>query len=417
MQKVPLWTGVAVLVVATAFSFAGGIVLGAQRNGISQTALASALLPVTQPSDVDFSPVWRAWQVIDQRYVPSRVGTSTATTSPNGATDPQERVWGLVQGLAASLDDPYTVFLPPAEAEIFEDDISGAFEGVGMEIAIRDQRLVVVSPLKDSPAFKAGVKAGDHVYKIDGVETRGLGVDEAVTLIRGPKGSTVVLTMIREGESEPIELSVTRDVINIPTIQTELRPDGVFVIELYNFSAISSGVFRDALREFVQTNSNKLILDLRGNPGGYLQAAVEMASWFLKSGEVVVTEDYADRDSAIVHKSLGYDIFTDKLDMVILVDRGSASASEILAGALRHYKIATLVGTNTFGKGSVQELVPITQDTSLKITIARWLDPAGVQIPNDGIAPDILVEVTEEDVEAGRDPILERAITFLRTGM
>ncbi len=414
MRTISLWTGAAVLVFATALSFAGGIVVGAQRNGIAQTALASALLPAAQPENVDFSPVWRAWKIIDQRYVPSRVGTSTASTSPNGATDPQERVWGLVQGLAASLDDPYTVFLPPAEAEIFEDDISGAFEGVGMEIAIRDQRLVVVSPLKDSPAFTAGVKAGDHIYKIDGTESRGLGVDEAVKLIRGPKGSVVILTIVREGETEPLEIKVTRDVINIPTIQTELRSDGIFVIELYNFSAVSSGLFRDALREFVQTSSNKLILDLRGNPGGYLQAAVEMASWFLKAGDVVVTEDYADKDDAIIHKSLGYNIFTDKLQMVILVDRGSASASEILAGALRHYGIAKLVGTNTFGKGSVQELLPITQDTSLKITIARWLDPAGVQIPNDGITPDVKVENSEEDVQAGRDLQLEKAVELLK---
>lgn len=365
------------------------------------------------PEGVDFSPVWKAWKVIDERYVPPHVATTTATSTPNGSTDMQARVWGLIEGLAASTDDPYTVFLPPVQAEIFSEDISGNFEGVGMEIAIRDNVLTVVSPLKDSPSFKAGVKAGDKIIKIDNADTRGITIETAVQHIRGPKGTIVTLTVVREGAAEPMEIKVTRDVINIPTIETELRTDGVFVIELYNFSAVSSGLFRDSLREFVESGSNKLVLDLRGNPGGYLEASVEMASWFLPQGAVVVTEDYADKKNNIVHRSRGYDVFSDNLEMVMLVDRGSASASEILAGALQHYGIAKLVGTNTFGKGSVQELVPITPETSLKITVARWLTPGGAQIPQDGIAPDVEVKPTEEDIKEGRDVQLLKAVEIL----
>ncbi|HCM43953.1 TPA: hypothetical protein DIS55_03305, partial [Candidatus Kaiserbacteria bacterium] len=249
--------------------------------------------------------------------------------------------------------------------------------------------------------------------KIDGADTNGIDVGAAVKKIRGPRGSTVTLTIARDGLSEPREIQVTRDVINVPTIITTLRPDGVFVIQLYSFTANSPQLFREGLREFIDSGSTRLILDLRGNPGGYLEAAVDMASWFLPSGKIVVTEDYVEHAKNTVHRSRGYDIFNQNLKMVVLVDRGSASASEILAKALQHYGIATIVGTKTFGKGSVQELVNITSDTSLKITVARWLGPDTMQIPLEGIAPDIEVAFTPEDKEDGKDIQLERAVALL----
>lgn len=404
-------------VIIVFFSFATGAFMGSSKNAVATAVVGAVGLDVSgvyaPPLDVDFTPVWKAWTVIDERYVPPRVATTTASSTPNGATDPKERVWGMIEGLAMSVGDPYTVFLPPVQAEIFNEDISGNFEGVGMEIAIRDNILTVVSPLKDSPAFKAGLKAGDKIVKINGTDTRGISIDVAVSKIRGPKGTEVTFTIAREGASDFLKIAVTRDVINIPTIETELRADNIFVIQLYNFSAVSTGLFRAALREFIQSGSHKLILDLRGNPGGYLEASVEIASWFLPQGEVVVTEDYGGRQRDIVHRSRGYDVFNENLQMVIVMDRGSASASEILAGALRHYDVAKLVGVNTFGKGSVQELVSITPETSLKITVARWLTPSGDQIPNEGIAPDIEVKVTEEDTKAGKDPQLEKAVEML----
>ncbi|MDO8552214.1 MAG: S41 family peptidase [bacterium] len=372
----------------------------------------SAVLSAEPPAGVDFSPVWKAWNIIDEKFVPASVATSTpiATSTEEANLD---KVWGMVAGLAASLNDPYTYFLPPSDTKLFTDDMSGSFEGVGMEIAVRDQILTVVSPLKGSPAEKAGIKSGDKVLKIDGVDTKGIDISAAVKKIRGPGGSEVVLTILRDGWPAAKEIKVTRGVINVPAIETKTLSNGVFVISVMSFTANSSDLFRSSLRKFIQSGNSRLIIDMRGNPGGYLESAVDMASWFLPIGKVIVTEDYAGNAQNIVHRSRGYDIFTDKLKMVILVNRGSASASEILSEALRHYGKAKLVGEPTFGKGSVQELIDITADTSLKLTIARWLAPDGKQIPTTGIVPDVEVKMTEEDAKAEKDPQMDKAVEML----
>lgn len=397
---------VAVLLVA---SFAAGLYFGSANSNGASVFLGQA---ATQPEDVDFSSFWKAWNVIQEKYVPA------TTTDPVSETD---LVYGAIEGLAAALGDPYTVFLPPKESEIFNEDIRGNFEGVGMEIGIRNGLLVVIAPLKGTPADRAGVRSGDRILEVDGTSTEGTTVDEAVQLIRGERGTAVELTIQRGEERELRTITIVRAVIEIPTIETAvegisgLQGNGVFVIRLFNFSAISPGLFRRALREFVESNSNKLILDLRGNPGGFLEASVDMASWFLPTGTVVVSEDLGSGEEPRYHRSKGYDVFSDQLQMVILVDKGSASASEILAGALREHGIATLIGESTFGKGSVQELVDVTDDTALKVTIARWLTPEGNSISDGGLEPDITVLITEEDVAAGRDPQLERALEYLRT--
>lgn len=401
-----------------ALGFAGGFLVGSSPKAASvlPASVAQAIGADQPPAGVDFSPVWHAWQVMDQKFVPASVATSSASSTEPiiEGTPEQKRVWGMISGMAESLDDPYTFFLPPVEQKQFEEDLSGEFSGVGMEIAIKNEILTVVSPLKGTPAERAGVKPNDQVLEINGDSTRGMDITTAVNRIRGPKGTEVTLKMMREGWTEPREVKVTRDVINVPVVDTERRSDNIFVISVHNFTSNSPGLFREALREFVESGSSRLILDLRGNPGGYLEAAVDMASWFLPSGRVVVTEDYAGHEANVDHRSRGYNVFNDNLRMVILVDKGSASASEILAGALNHYGTAQLVGTNTFGKGSVQELVPLTNDTSLKITVARWLLPDGEQIPNSGIAPDIEVKFTEEDAEADRDPQMDRAVELLK---
>ncbi|MBI4079839.1 S41 family peptidase [Candidatus Kaiserbacteria bacterium] len=398
-------------------ALAGGIVILALGFAIGFWIAARAnegdgLIGMAPPENVDFSPVWKAWRVIDEKFVPAAVATTTKVASTTEEAN-QERVWGMIQGLAESLGDPYTFFLPPKENEIFSEDISGEFTGVGMEIAVRDKVLTVVSPLKGTPAERAGIKSGDKVLEIDGVDTDGMDIANAVSRIRGPKGSVVTLLVMREGFTEPREFKITRAVINIPTIVTETRDD-VFVVEMRSFTASSPELFRRALREFVESRRGRLILDMRGNPGGYLDASVDMASWFLPSGRIVVTEDYAGHADNVVHRSRGYDVFNENLRMVILVDRGSASASEILAGALRHYGIATMVGERTFGKGSVQELVEITSDTSLKLTVARWLGPDGEQIPLDGLKPDIEVKLTDKDREEDKDPQLDAALQVVR---
>ncbi len=360
---------------------------------------------VGSPASVDFAPFWKAWNIINEKYIP-------ASTTAKAVSD-EEKVWGAIQGLAASLKDPYTVFFPPVESKLFESDIKGNFEGVGMEVLAQEGAITVIAPLKDSPASRAGIIAGDRIIQIDGKDTNGMTTEDAVNLIRGEKGTAVTLTIFRTGVKQPFEVKVFRDVINIPVINTRELPGGIFVIELYSFSEQSPNLFRNALREFILSGNKKLILDLRGNPGGYLEAAIDMASWFLPSSKVVVRENFGGQDEEKVYRSRGYDIFSDDLKFVILVDRGSASASEILAGALSENGKAILVGETTFGKGSVQELINITSETSLKVTIARWLTPNGLSISEKGIEPQYPVSRTVADVQAGRDPQLDKAVEIL----
>lgn len=358
---------------------------------------------VDASDDYDFSSFWKVWNLIDQRYVPVHDNEPVAN---------QERVWGAISGMVNSLGDPYTQFLPPVENEHFESAIQGNFTGVGMEIGVEDEFLTVIAPLKNTPAEKAGIKSGDVIVAIDGVTTQLMGLDDAVNRIRGEAGTEVVLTIFREDIEEPFDISVTRDVIDIPTIDTETI-DNVFVIHLYNFSANAEGDFRTALREFILSRKSRLILDLRGNPGGFLDAAVDISSWFLPVGKVVVKESFGDGEEK-VFRSKGYNIFSDNLKMLILVDKGSASASEIVAGALQEHGIAKLIGpTNTFGKGSVQELIDITPETALKVTIARWLTPNGESISDGGLTPDIQIEKAPEDINV-YEYQLEEAVKALK---
>ncbi len=358
-----------------------------------------------KPESADFSPFWKVWNILDEKFV--------ATASSTDQISNQEKVWGAAQGLASSFKDPYTVFMPPVQAEIFQDDVRGNFEGVGMEVAVKDNALMVIAPLKDTPAYKAGIKAGDVIIKIDDKAIVGFTTERAIAMIRGKKGTPVRFTIMRVGSKQPIEITVVRDTINIPAIKTELKPSGVFVIALYSFSATSPDLFRNALREFINAQTDKLVVDLRGNPGGYLEAAIDMASWFLPLGKKVVEEDFGKKREPIVYKSKGYDVFNDKLKMVILIDGGSASASEILAGALNEQGIAVLVGQKSFGKGSVQELIPITSDTSLKVTVARWLTPKGNSISLSGVIPEFKVELDQEKFKVGVDTQMKKAEEIL----
>ncbi len=395
---------VAVLVLIILASFYTGVSVGEGKNKNKAEVSSLDNKELGQPNGVDFSPFWKAWNILNEKFVPA--------TTTDSVTD-QEKVWGAIEGLANSLDDPYTQFLPPVENELFQSDVRGNFEGVGMEIGQRDGTLTVISPIKGTPAYNAGILSGDKIIEIEDTPTYNLSTDESVSLIRGKKGTAVKLTIVREGEEEPIKVSVVRDVINIPTINTELLPNKVFVIELYSFSANSPTLFRKALREFIESRTDKLIIDLRGNPGGYLEASIDMASWFLPPGKVIVREDFGDQQEETIYRSRGYNVFNDKLKLVILINGGSASASEILAGALQEHNIAKVVGERSFGKGSVQELINITPETSLKVTIARWLTPLGISISEDGVKPDIEVKNTKEDLAKGKDAQKEKAIETL----
>ncbi len=352
-------------------------------------------------TEADFSPFWKVWNTINEKY-----------PKTDKITD-QERVYGAISGLVGSLNDPYSVFFSPDEAKSFEDEIAGNFSGIGMEVGIKDKVLTVIAPLKDTPAYRANIKPGDKILKIDKTVTSGLSIEQAIKLIRGEKGTTVTLTIFREGNKDPLEIKIERDIINIPTLDTELRKDGIFVIKLYSFSANSANLFRNAMKEFAQSGTDKLLLDLRGNPGGYLDSAVDMASWFLPAGLTVVTEDYGNDKEPEVFRSRGYNIFNDKLKFVILIDSGSASASEILAGAMQDHGRAKLVGEKSFGKGSVQEAIKVPPDTLLKITVAKWLTPNGNLIAEVGLTPDYEVEITKKDSEDKKDLQLGKAVELL----
>jgi len=362
-------------------------------------------LNASSTSYANMSSFWRAWEILDEKFSPA-----ASTTAPISSED---KLWGAIEGLANAYGDPYTVFFPPVESKVFEEEISGSFGGVGMEIAIQEGVLTVIAPLKDTPADKAGVLAGDKILMIGEVSALNMSADEAVKLIRGEPGTPIDITFARKGINEPLVKTLIRSNISIPTINTKLLPSNVFVIELYSFSATSPNLFRSALREFIESGSDKLILDLRNNPGGYLEAALDMASWFLPTGKTVVTEDFGEKRDSRIYRSKGYDIFTDKLKFAILVNEGSASASEILAGALREYNKAILVGNKTFGKGSVQELISVTSETSLKVTVAHWLTPLGNSISNNGLTPDIEVKLTAENTKDGNDPQLNAAVDYL----
>ena len=375
-----------------------GIFIGQKQ---SAPANNSKDLEVIANSD-EFKAFWKVWRTLDEKYI-----KAASTTN-------DKKIYGAIQGLTASYGDPYTVFFPPAESKLFKEDIAGDFGGVGMEIGIKDKQLQVVTPIKDSPAERAGVKTGDLIISINSTSTAGMSTDEAVKLIRGPKGTEVKITFIPVGTNKPLVRTITRDTIKVPTIDVVNKDGGITVISLYSFTAQSAELFRNALRQFVLSGNHKLILDLRRNPGGYLESAWDIASWFLPAGKVIVTEDFGKNNNPNIFKSKGYDIFNNNLKMLILVDGGSASASEILAGALKEQGVAKLVGTKTFGKGSVQELVNITDNTSLKVTIASWLTPNGHNLSHDGLEPDYNVPVTDKDLASKRDPQMEKAIELLK---
>jgi carboxyl-terminal processing protease len=399
-------------------TFFSGIWYGyAHRPAIEKVFNVAGKEPPPQLQDVDFSLFWDVWTRLQEKFV------------DKSKLDRQKLIYGAITGMVRSTKDPYTDFFSPEVSRQFQDDIRGSFDGIGAEIGLRKGILTIISPLKNSPAERAGLKPGDKVFKINDAITSDLALDEAVRLIRGPKGTDVLLTVVRDGFDKTKEIRVTRDTIRIDSVTTSQNvklpgSDGkgggedtsdIFVLTLNHFNETASAEFRKAVERFYQTGAKKLILDLRNNPGGYLPVSIDIASWFLAPGEVVVRERFADGTEEI-HRSKGYRLL-ENIPMVILVNEGSASASEILAGALRDLKKIKLIGMKTFGKGSVQEVIPLPGDASLKVTVAKWLTPKGIEIDGKGLEPDIKVEPLEEKdskEKDRRDVMLEKAIEVLQ---
>lgn len=384
-------------------SFFVGILYGYDhRPGVDRVMGVLGKKAPPQFGSVDFDLFWDVWSRLERKYVDS------------SKLDRQKLVYGAISGLVKAVGDPHTEFMPPAQAQQFQQDIKGSFDGIGAEIGIRKGILTVIAPLKGNPAEKAGIKAGDKILKIDGKDAGDLTLDEAVQRIRGPHGSTVKLLIFRDSLDKPKEFSVQRDVIHVAVVETEKKSDGIFVIKLRQFTENAGIEFRKAVSEFRASGSKKLIVDVRNDPGGYLTISVDIASWFIPAGEVVARERYSD-GSEDVFRSNGYGLL-EHTPTVVLINEGSASASEILSGALRDIRHITLVGTKSYGKGSVQEVEDLPQKASLKVTIAKWLTPNGTEIDGKGLEPDIKVElpkdISENDID--RDFFMEKAIEVLK---
>jgi len=373
--------GVVILVIVL---FGAGILVGAAMNDRTNRAdgkLDSALLSQVQAA-------------INQKFVFWKASSTLPTD--------KELEYGMIEGYVAAYKDPYTIFFPPTEAKSFTENVQGSFGGVGMNVGMKEGNIVVIAPLKDSPAMKAGILAGDIITAVNGKSMIGVNSEEAVNLIRGKIGTKVIITVIHPKAKTTTDITIVRDEIKIPTIDTE-KLDGVFVIHLYNFSAESPDLFRDALNDFLTSGLTRLVIDVRGNPGGYLDAAVNMSSYFLKEGEVVVSERQGKDETVVNHRSYGVTGMPASTKVVVLVDGGSASASEILAGALKDHGIAKIVGEKTFGKGSVQELVNFDDGSALKVTIAKWFTPNGINISESGIKPDVESLIGTSTPKLGKD--------------
>lgn len=402
-KKFIKWLGFAILFVL-GYWMHGLVDVQQEKKQAATISTASQVMPEDISSN-EFDIFWETWNLVEEKY-------------PFDDKEPGdvEKVYAATAGMVNAFGDPHTVFLSPQDTEIFEGDVSGEFGGVGMEVGMRDDVITVVAPLKDSPADKAGVMPGDIIYQVDGEDVYNKSVDEVVSSIRGEIDTPVLLGLVREGESDLVEISIIRDTISIPVLDYELRDDDIFVISFYSFTRNAFSHFSEAMFELRQNAEQDkvkgLVIDLRSNPGGYLNVANDITSMFLPEGTPILREKGLGDDEK-VYRSTGLRLMDENIPIVILVNGGSASASEILAGALSEHDRATVVGTQTFGKGSVQEFLRLRDGSSLKVTVAKWFTPDGVSIDEKGITPDVEVEVTREDIENERDLQIDKAIQIL----
>jgi len=377
-------------------AFAAVFILGAWV-GVNKIAYH-----VPQPGTVDFSLFWDAYNTLQQKFI-----------DPSKITD-QDVIHGAIKGMTNSLGDPYTDFFDPDQAQRFQQDLSGSFEGIGVEIGIKEDLLTVIAPLKGTPGEKAGLKSGDIIIKINGKDTSAMTTNEAVSLIRGQKGTSVTLTISRNGWVNTKDIKIIRSTIKIPSIEWSLKDGDIAYIQMYQFGETLSADFKNISLQILQSPAKRIILDLRGNPGGYLLVAQDIAGLFLERGQTVTIEDFGENRQQQIYKTEGNSSLVN-YPVVVLIDQGSASASEILAGALRDNRNIKLIGAKSFGKGSVQEVINLRGGSFLKITIAHWLTPKGDYISEIGLTPDIEIDITDEDIEQDKDPQLDKALEIIKT--
>ncbi len=348
------------------------------------------------PADLDYSSVEEVYDTLRQSF--------------DGELDEQELLNGIKRGLAKASGDNYTVYFNETETEQFYSGLNGSFEGIGAELGSEGDVIIVVAPIKGFPAEEAGLRPQDAIIEIDGEDSIGIAVEEAVTRIRGEAGTDVTLTVVRDGER--LEITITRAEIVIPSVNSELMADGkIGYLQITRFAEDTADLARQAAREFKEQNVEGIILDVRSNSGGYVQAAIDVASLWLD--EEVVFEQRSGGSSESALNANGSPVVSG-IPTVVLINEGSASASEIVAGALKDHEMATAIGKTSFGKGSVQDLEQFDDGSTLKVTIARWYTPDGVNIDETGIEPDVEVEFTEEDFENDTDSQLDEAIKQLQ---
>lgn len=412
-RAVPLW----VALVVTAACFGVGVFVGAQsalpmstlviKGGNPTTATSTvgtvqgidAPLPSYLTKDVNFKLFWETWNLLKNHYYDSGI--------------PETKLfYGALSGMVAALGDPHSIFLTPQDAQEFQQDLQGNFEGIGAEIGLRDEQLIVIAPLPDTPADRAHLQARDAIIAINGTSTRGMTVDYAVGLIRGPRGTSVTLTLSRAA-GRPFEVVITREAITIKSVTWEIiNNNQTALITIRQFNNDTVPLLEQAIADIQSRRSvRSVVLDLRNNPGGYLDAAIDVASYW--AGDRVIVSERLRDGSTTTHQGTKRSALAG-YPTVVLVNGGSASASEIVAGALKDYDEAELIGSTTFGKGSVQDLTELPDGSSVKLTIAKWFTPDNHSIDGVGIEPDVAIEMTEEDYATDRDPQLDRALQILK---
>lgn len=389
---------IGLVLVAIIFYFSGYLV--GHRNFTFEKNYKPKIInkELFKPRTVDFSLFWQAWNTVTEKYV--------------GTPDYQKMIYGAISGMVNALSDPYSSFMEPSATKSFMDELSGEISGIGAEIEKKEGSLVIVSPLDSSPAQKAGLLPQDQILKIDDQDTTNLDLNQAIGKIRGKAGTKVKLNIIREGWEAPKDFTITREKIVIKSVKWQIRDDNIAYIEVSQFGDDTSDLIAQAAKEIDAKHPKAVILDLRSNPGGYLDAAVDMASLWMDPDSVVVQEKNKDGHKDELKTTL--EPILKNYKTIVLINKGSASASEIVAGALQDSGKATIVGETSFGKGSVQELEPLSDKSTLRVTVAKWLTPKGRTIDLIGITPDINVALTEADHNAGKDPQLDKAMELVK---
>lgn len=394
----------AIIVVAIVSAFGAGFIYGSIEK-LPRPVQGIINQKFGQPKEFDFSLFWKTWDEIHNKFV------------DQGKLKEENLLYGAISGMVKGAGDPYTVFFPPVETKSFKQDVGGSFGGIGAEIGKRNGFLVIVAPLEDTPAQRAGLVAGDKILKINGKPTDDTAVEEAVTKIRGEVGTKVTLSILRGNDGAKIkDVIIERAVIKIPITKLEaLKDNEIAHLSFYSFAATAPFEFQQAATKILATTGYKgIILDLRNNPGGFLEVSVDIAGWFLNTGDLVALEQFSateqNKNTEFRANGLGA---LKNYPLVILVNQGTASAAEILAGALRDNRGVKLVGDKTFGKGSVQELVNMPGGSSLKVTVAKWLTPKGISISEHGLEPDYKVAISEDEANKNKDPQLDKAIEVL----